>query len=175
MTIIYVITRGLTFFGTVLRALWEQIVCRLCKIAEEDVKPFKMSELCGHVEHEIITKVSHSFLMCFLPFALNFLLSCCFLAASAYPIFYVGLAPDFQTIVFLWLGISFAANCAPSFEDMLMFKDALYGGENKALKIILSPFFAICCGCACLEKYSLTFILSVIWAIVFPTLTSFLI
>lgn len=172
MTIIYTATRILTFFGTVLRAFWEHLVCRICKIPQEDVKPFKNSELCGHVEHELITKTSRSFLMCFLPFTLNFLLSCCFLAASSYRLFYIGAELNFQTVVFLWLGISLAANCAPSFEDMLMLKDALYGGSNKVLKIILSPFFAVYCGCACLERYSLTFILSVLWAIVFPAVTS---
>lgn len=175
MTIIYVATRVLTFFGAILRAFWEQLVCRFCKIAEEDVKPFKPTELCGHVEHELVTDVSHAFLMCFLPFTLNFLLSCCFLAPASYHLFYIGGEPDFQTIIFLWLGISFAANCSPSFEDMLMLKDALYGGTNKVLKVLLSPFFAIYCSCACLEKYSLTFIASIIWAYIFPMVTAFLV
>ena len=89
MTNLYVATRVLTFFGTVMRAFWEQVVCRICAVPVEDVRAFKVSELCGHVEHELIKKKSHIFLVCWLPFTLNFILSCCFLLSGAYRVVYV--------------------------------------------------------------------------------------
>ena len=49
MTYIYVATRIITYFGTELRVLWEQIVCRLLKIPQEDTRTFKATEMCGHV------------------------------------------------------------------------------------------------------------------------------
>lgn len=168
MTIIYVVTRLLTFFGAILRAFWEQLVCRVCKIAAEDIRPFKYSELCGHIEHELIKNPGHAFLMCFVPFTLNFILSCCFLFSASYRLFYIGGALSFQSFIFLWLGVSCAANCAPSFEDMLDLKDCIYNGKSIALKILATPFFGVYCASACLEKYSLTFILSVLWAVIFP-------
>lgn len=172
MTTVYVITRYLTFFGTLLRTFWEQIVLRLCKVPVEDAHAFKYSELCGHVEHHIIYRTRHAFLMCFVPFALNFILACCFLITGSYRVFYMGDTGTYQAYVFLWLGISCAANCVPSFEDMLAFKDCVYGGKNRLFKIIFAPFFAVICAGACLERYSLTFLLSIGFAVGFPNIVN---
>lgn len=174
MTTVYVITRILTYFGTLLRAFWEHIVCRICGIPAEDVAAFKNSELCGHTEHDIIRKKSHAFLMCALPFFLNFILACCFLFPASYRIVYMGDTGTYREYIFLWVGISCAANCVPSFEDMLAFKDCIYGGKNVFLKIIAAPFFAVICVGACLEKYSLTFLLSIGFAAAFPQIVNFI-
>ena len=40
MNYIYVATRVLTYFGTLLRTIWEHIVCRICKIAAEVTRAF---------------------------------------------------------------------------------------------------------------------------------------
>lgn len=152
-----------------MRTFWEQVACRICAVPVEDVRAFKSSELCGHVEHELVRKKKHIFLICFLPFVLNFILACCFLLSGAYRVVYVG---DFGTLtswMFLWLGISFAANCVPSFEDVLSFKDAFYSKDTSVVvKALLAPFFAIIYGFSLLERYSLTFILAILFAMVFP-------
>lgn len=169
MTNFYVVTRVLTFFGTVMRAFWEQVTCRLCSIPVEDVRAFKGSELCGHVEHELVKNKKHIFLVCWLPFTINFIFACCFLLSGAYRVVYVGDIKTVTSWVFLWLGISFAANCVPSFEDVLSFKDAFYSKDtNLFVKIILAPFFAVIYGFGVLERYSLTLIVAVLFAIVFP-------
>ena len=169
MTNLYVATRVLTFFGTVMRAFWEQVVCRICAVPVEDVRAFKVSELCGHVEHELIKKKSHIFLVCWLPFTLNFILSCCFLLSGAYRVVYVGDVKNISYWALLWLGISFAANCVPSFEDVLSFKDAFYTKDtNLIVRILLAPFFAVIYGFAILERYSLTFVIAILFAMVFP-------
>lgn len=174
MNYIYVATRVLTYFGTLLRTVWEHIVCRVCKIAAEDVRAFKNDELCGHVEHEVIRRTKHAFLMCFVPFTMNFLLGICFLLTGSYRLVYLGDTTVYQSFLFMWMGISCLANCAPSFEDMLAFKDCVYSGKSKALKIILAPFFGVVCAAACLEKYSLTFILSIAFGVAFPYLTAWI-
>lgn len=174
MNYIYVATRVVTYFGTLLRAIWEHIVCRICKLAVEDARAFKNDELCGHVEHEVIHRTKHAFLMCFVPFTMNFVLGCCFLLSGSYRLVYLGDATVYQAYLFMWMGISCLANCAPSFEDMLAFKDCVYGGNNKARKIIFAPFFGIICAAACLEKYSLTFLLSIGFGVAFPYLTAWI-
>ena len=175
MTNLYVATRVLTAMGTVLRAFWEQLVCRICGIPAEDVRAFKVSELCGYVEHELTENKKQTFLICFLPFTLNFILSICFLLGGAYKIVYVGDLKTLTGYLFFWLGISFAANCVPSFEDVLSFKDFFYSKDsNVVLKVILAPFFAVIYGFSILERYSLTFVAAIIFAIAFPYIFSYL-
>lgn len=169
MTAIYVITRVITLFGAYFRKLWELLVCRVCKIAVYDERAFKYSELCGHVEHELLNENPwKSFFVCWFPFTMNYLLSTYFLLGSTYNLFYIGNTSDILAWLFLWIGISLAANCSPSFEDMLAFKDSVYGRKNIFLKIIFAPFFALICAMSCLEKYSLTFILTILYAVIFP-------
>ena len=169
MTMICVITRILTFPGAFFRNLWELLVCRLCSIAVYDTSAFRYSEFCGHAEHErIYDNPWKSFFTCWFPFTMNFVLSLYFLSGSAYQLLYIGDTQNIVSYLFLWLGVSFAANCAPSFEDMLSFKDSVYGGKNILLKIIFAPFFAVFCVMACLERYSLTFLLAVAYGVLFP-------
>ncbi len=172
---LYVATRVLTVFGTVIRAFWEQVACRICGIPVEDVRAFKVSELCGHVEHELVKNKKHSFVVCWLPFTMNFIMACCFLLSGAYRVVYIG---DFKTVtswVFLWLGISFAANCVPSFEDILSFRENFYNKETKTItKIVLAPFFGVIYGFGILERYSITFVVAILFAMVFPQLFNLL-
>ncbi len=170
---LYVVTRVLTVFGTFMRAFWEQVACRICGIPVEDIRPFKVSELCGHIEHELIKKKSHIFLVCFLPFVMNFIFACCFLLSGAYRIVYIGDFKSFSSWVFLWLGISFAANCVPSFEDVLSFKEAFFEkNTNLLVKIIVAPFFGVIYGFSLLERISVTLVISVLFALVFPQLVN---
>ena len=173
MTYIYVATRIITYFGTELRVLWEQIVCRFLKIPQEDTRTFKATEMCGHVEHELLKTLTESFLMCFVPFFMNFILGICILLTGSYRVFYIG-DISIPSIVFLVAGISLLANCAPSFEDALSFKDYLYSKDTSLfVKILLTPHFAVSYAAAFLERYSVTFVLAILFAWVFPTLFSF--
>lgn len=173
MTNLYVATRILTFFGSMMRAFWEHVACRICGVPIEDARVFKVSELCGHIEHELITNKKHSFLVCWLPFTMNFIFSCCFLLSGAYRIAYIGDYVSVTSWVFLWLGISFAANCIPSFEDVLCFGEAFYNvGTKLIIKILVAPFYAIIYGFGVLERYSITLVISVVYAIVFPQIVN---
>lgn len=166
---LYVFTRVLTVFGTLMRTFWEHVACRICGVAVEDVRAFKVSELCGHIEHELVKKKAHSFLVCWLPFTMNFILACCFLLSGAYRVSYIGDYTSLSSWIFLWLGVSFAANCVPSFEDVLSFKDNFFTeGTSIGIKIVLAPFFAIIYGFSLLERFSLTFVIAILFAVVFP-------
>lgn len=172
MTNLYVITRIITFFGTELRTFWELIVCRIKHIAAEDVRSFKSSELCGHVEHELPENLSQAFLMCFLPFTLNFILGLCAILFGSFRMFYIG---DFKTLIVyisLWVGFSLLANCAPSFEDALALKDFLSAEKNTLKKILITPCFAVYYASAFLERYSLTLIASLLFGAAFPYIFS---
>ncbi len=170
MTILYIVTRVITFFGSVLRVFWEHLACRICKIPIEDTRVFKNDELCAHIEHEIPEKLSHSFAVCFIPWIMNFIFGCAFLLTGSYRLFLLGETTALASYALVWLGFSCLANCTPSFEDMLSFKDWLYGGKNTVAKVLLSPFFAVVFVCAYLEKYSLTTILSLLFTIFFPNI-----
>ncbi len=171
MTNLYVATRVLTVFGAILRTFWEQVACRICGIPVEDVRVFKASEICGHVEHELVKNKKHLLFLCGFPFLMNFILACCFLLNGSYRVIYIGDMKNVTSWVFLWLGISFAANCAPAFEDVLSFKDCFYNSETKkSVKILCAPFFGLIYGFAILERYSVTFIISILFAIVFPNI-----
>lgn len=173
MTYIYVATRIITYFGTELRVLWEQLVCRFFKIPQEDTRSFKANEMCGHVEHELPTSLKEAFLICFVPFVFNFILGVCILLTGSYRVFYIG-DMSISGIIFLFVGVSLLSNCAPSFENALSFKDYLYSKDTSLfIKILLTPHFAISYACAFLERFSITFILAILFAWVFPSLFSF--
>ncbi len=171
MTALYCVTRYLTFFGTELRTFYEHIMCRIFKIPVEDSRSFKNSELCGHIEHELTENTKQSFLLCFVPFVLNFILGNAALFGGSYLLFY-GRIFCLEAVLTFWLGLSLLSNCAPSFEDALSLKDYLYGGEGKAKKILLAPFFGVMYASSFLERYSLTFLLAIIYSVFFPFFTS---
>ena len=175
MTLIYVITRIITFVGAFFRNLWELLVCRLCNVAVYDSRPFRYSEFCGHAEHESLDKNPwKAFFICWFPFTMNFILGIYFVANSSYQLIYIGNTKNIVAYYFFFFGISFLANCAPSFKDMLDFKNSVYGGKNVFLKIIFAPFFGVFCVMSCLEKYSLTFLMAIALGVTFPYIFSYL-
>ena len=170
MTTLYIITRVFTFFGAMLRAFWQHVACRVFKIPVEDARAFKGNELCGHIEHELPENLKQSFLVCWLPFTMNLLLGCAFLLTGSYRLFFIGENDSFQVYGLVWLGFSCFANCAPSFEDMLALKDFVFKCENKVVKIILAPFTAVVIAVTYLEKFSLTFPISIVATVIFPAI-----
>lgn len=169
MTKLYTATRIVTFFGAALRALWEHIACRICKLPIEDTRVFRADELCGHIEYSLPENKKQAFFISWFPFTVNFILSVAFLLSGSYRIFYIGDYGSIAAYIYLWLGISCAANCAPCFEVVLSLKDYFYSEDtNTALKIAVAPFYAVFCVSAVLEKYSLTFLMSIAYAAVFP-------
>ncbi len=76
MKVIYIITKILTFPGALTKALFEQIMCRIFRCPVEDNRYLRTDEMCGHIEHELIKGPVKSYMFCFIPGLLNFLLAC---------------------------------------------------------------------------------------------------
>ncbi|MBS7360128.1 MAG: hypothetical protein KIG53_05950 [Oscillospiraceae bacterium] len=175
MNLLYLITRIITFFGSGLRVLWEQIICRLEGVPVEDIRVFKNSELCAHAEHELPKKRKQSFWICSFPFTMNFILGFISLLSGSYRLFFLGDFSTFKSYIFVWIGVSLLANCAPSFEDALSLKDMFYNKETSIVKkILVSPLFAVYYASAWLEKYSITFVLAIVFAIFLPKMLNLL-
>ncbi len=172
MTNLYIATRVVTFFGTYLRAFFEHLACRIAGIPAEDVRAFKSSELCGHVEHALTDNFKQSVIVTMLPFTANFLLGCALLLTGSYRLFFAGQMDNYQIYIFTWLGFSCLANCSPSFEDVLSLKGHLYSYKNKLLRVILSPMFAVYYACAFVERYSVTFVLTGLFTYFFPQIVN---
>lgn len=172
MNILFFITRILTFSGSAVRCFWEFLVCRIYKLPIEDVRCFKVNEMCGHIEHEFPQKAGQSFLMCFLPFALNLCLGTCFLMYSSYYVFYAG-AVNLNIAIFLIIGISMYSNLFPSVEDALFLRDNIYanGGKSLFVKVMLAPFTYLMLAGAYLEKYSVSVLTSIAAAAALPFVT----
>ena len=75
MKLIYVYVKIFTFPGALTKALFEQIACRMFGVPVEDNRYLRTDEMCGHVEHELIHTPLESYLFCFIPGLLNFLLA----------------------------------------------------------------------------------------------------
>lgn len=168
MSTVYVITRFITFFGTYLRTFWEHVACRLCKVGAEDIRAFKSGEMCGHVEHEIVKKTTQSFMICWFPFTMNFFIGCMLLFTGSYKLIYIGQVDSVINYATFWLGISCLANCAPSFEDVITFKENLYSGDNFTHKLIFTPFFGVFYAMSFVEKFGVTLLLAIGFSIAFP-------
>lgn len=157
MTFIYVFTRYLTFPAVFIRCMWEQIICRIGKIAVEDSRYVKDDEMCSHIEHELIKSRTLSVLIGVMP-----LLSAIsgVLAFAIFP--YVFRPTSLMGTIFsglsVWFVISFASNCFPSIEDVLNMKERIYKESHMVFRVILAPVFAVLYVGAYLERYCITFI-----------------
>ena len=161
MSFIYIFTRYLTFPAVFIRCMWEQIICRLGKIAVEDPRYVKDDEMCSHIEHELIKNRTLSVLIGLIP-----LLSAIagVLAFGIFP--YVFRPTSLMGTIFsglsVWFVISFASNCFPSIEDVLNMKERIYKGSHMAFRIILAPVFGVLYVGAYLERYCITFIVAAV-------------
>ena len=174
MTGLYIVTRFITFFGTSLRVFWEHVACRICKIPIEDTRAFRTNESCGHIEHELADNLNQSFVICWLPFTMNFLIGCSLLLTGAYRLFYIYETDYIPNYFLVWLGFSCIANCSSSFEDALLLRDYLLKEKGKFKKIIMAPFFGVNYVAAMIERYSVTTLLSLVFTVFFPQIFNLL-
>lgn len=123
MTVLYVISKYVTVFGSLIKGLWEHLACGAFKIFVEDGRYLQPTEMCGHVEHELSPKKTSAFLFCFLPSLINALLAFVLGGAGFMGLFKLGVKfsePVFWLyIVLYYLGISFFCNIFPLVEDAM--------------------------------------------------------
>lgn len=170
MTTLYIITRFLTFPGALLRGFFEQIICRIHKIPVEDNRYLRKDELCSHIEHEFMPKTWGAFAICFIPMLTQLVLGLIISVTAAVNLLYLGAFSwplSLIDVVCLWVGISLSVNCFPSIEDAINLFDKLYhSNANIFKKIILTPGALLCYAGAYLERYSITFLTSVVLTLV---------
>ncbi len=169
MTIIYVISKYLTIIGTSLKALWEQIFCRILQIPVQDASYLNSTELCGHIDHEFSESKVKSFLLCYLPGAMNRFFGYGMLIGGYLGLFYLEVSSEdaifWVYLAMLYVGISLMCNNAPLYEDALLNWDLLYGKEQKTnivvkiLAFIPSVYFIVS---ALMEKYAISLLLYIV-------------
>lgn len=182
MRLIYVITKILTFPGALTKALFEQIMCRIFKCPVEDNRYLRTDEMCGHVDHELIERPIASYMFCFIPGLLNFLLA---QILCLFPLINIGLLGNYKGFVassglsslikeeamvntldfilpffFAWVCVSLLTNIFPLIEDAVVMKEQ-YKKLNPVLKVVFFPGYIVMRIGAVLEKYGITFLLLV--------------
>lgn len=181
MIVIYVISKILTFPGALTKAFYEQIMCKILKCPVEDNRYIRTDEMCGHVEHELIERPVASFMYCFIPGLLNFLLA---MFVGLFPLVnvvylgnYSGFVASMQAlssaitdanavalvdtllpILFVWLTVSLLNNLFPLVEDAMVMKEQ-YSKLNIVAKILFAPGFVVMCIGSKLEKTGLSFVI----------------
>lgn len=199
MTVFYVLSKILTFPGALTKALFEQIMCRIFKCPVEDNRYLRTDKMCGHIEHEAINSPVKSYLFCFIPGLLNFLLGCTIglfplvniLNLGNYSGFVVFPQEMTQTvqnpemleapirtldlaiiIFFVWVSISLLSNLFPIIKDAVIMKEQ-YKKLPVALKVIFYPGYIGMQIGARLEKFGLTFLILIAltaFAVIYPDL-----
>ncbi len=197
MTVFYVLSKILTFPGALTKALFEQIMCRIFKCPVEDNRYLRTDKMCGHIEHEAINSPVKSYLFCFIPGLLNFLLAC---AIGFFPLVnilnlgnYSGFVVfpqelsqsvqnpemletpvktlDFTILFFfVWVSVSLLSNLFPIIKDAVIMKEQ-YKNLPTALKIIFFPGFIGMQVGARLEKFGITLLILIAltaFAVIYP-------
>lgn len=169
MTVLYELTRLLTFPGAYVRCFWEQIVCRICKIPVEDNRYLRADELSGHVDHELAPTASSAFALCFVPAFFNAIGA---FALSVLPVAYMFVYETTNAALMIvcavsyWLACSLYINSYSLIEDAKNMMEKIYVQGNILQKIIYAPGAAALYLGAYLERYNVTFISTVIATVV---------
>lgn len=164
MTKLYILTKYLTFPGALIRCMWEQIVCRICKVPVEDNRYLRNDEMISHVEHEFMPKAQGAFALCFVPAFMNFIGA--FLLALV-PVMFTLYARFDDTVltvvnaVAYWFAFSLMVNSYPLIEDAYNMMEKIYKQGNILQKILYAPAAALLFIGAFVEKYCISFILGI--------------
>ncbi len=164
MTALYILTKYLTFPGVLVRALWEQLVCRACGVPIEDTRALRRDELCGHIEHELMPKSRGAFAICFVPAFLGGLLAFLLAIGPTLGLFVfemTGIPGMIVNLFAYWFACSLFVNSYPSVEDALNMRDKVYHEGTILQKIVYAPAFVFLFLGAYLERYCITFLIAV--------------
>jgi|GEM_PF-4708387 len=137
MKIIYLITKIITYPGAYLKGFFEHLTCRALGLPVLSNRYLRSTLWCGHAEHLPAATPSQAFMLCFLPFMLQFLLGGIFLGASVGPLLIFGLRGPAETSLFwlevicLFLGFSLICNAFPQWSDAKRLWHLFYGKPNE--------------------------------------------
>lgn len=161
MTSLYILTKYLTFPGALIRGMWEQIVCRFCKVPVEDNRYLRKDEMISHVDHELMPKAQGAFAICFVPAFMNFIGALFLCMAPALFTLYSRIDDTVLTLVnavAYWFAFSLMVNSYPLIEDAYNMMEKIYKHGSILQKILYAPgAFFLFIG-AFVERYCISFI-----------------
>ena len=164
MTGLYILIKYLTFPGALVRGMWEQIVCRMCKVPVEDNRYIRRDEMISHIDHEFMPKAQGAFAICFVPLFFNLLGALIFGTIPAVMLLYLqfrGLFLGLTCAVSYWFAFSLFVNAFPLIEDAINMLDKVYRHGNILQKIFYAPGAGLCFLGAYLERYCITFVIAI--------------
>lgn len=164
-TVFYLIGKILTFPGAYLKCFFEHITARAFSVPTEDNAYLRLTDGCGHMEHDNIDGPWRNFLYAWLPGVFNFIVGLPFFLAGYSGLFLLKI-PFAETsrlmfivyCILFYVGFSMLANVFPLMEDSLALWQSVYekGSDAKMItKIVLAIPSAIIAAGAFLEKYAL--------------------
>lgn len=168
MTMLYLISKFLTFPAVTVRAFYEHVLLRLFKVPVENASLVQLNELFGHAEHDLINKTAKNFCFCILPGFLQILFAVPMMLVSYLQLYVMGVTainPQTDTvsvmfvlcIVLRYLGICLLSNVFPLYDDALnLWEQAL--NKKGAGKLLIVPAAVIRAG-AFLERFGITALL----------------
>lgn len=165
MSVIYLITKWLTFPGAMFRAIVEHLVCRMCGIPVEDNRVVRNDRRFGHVMHEAAPTAGTAFALCFVPALICSLFASLLVIPASLALFVFQMTGWYMiavNIVAYWFAFSLFCNCYPLKEDVLNMKEKIYGGENSFLKILFAPGYAFLYVLSYAERSCLTFVCALV-------------
>lgn len=133
MTILYLISKILTYPGAYMKGFWEHCTCRILRLQVTDRRYLRADQTCGHVLHAPAMSPAKAFLLSWLPNLAQSLLGWIFLGASVGPLLIFGLRGQNETSLFvleavaLFLGISLVCNAFPQWDDAKRHWRLFYG------------------------------------------------
>lgn len=169
MTTLYIIVKYLTFPGALVRCMWEQIVCRICKVPVEDNRNLRKDEMASHIEHELMPTAQGAFAICFVPAFMN-ALGALFLSIA--PLVFTVFAQFDDTaltvvnLIAYWFAASLMVNSYPLIEDAMNMMEKIYKHGNVFQKILYAPAAALLYVGAYVEKYCISFVLAIVITVV---------
>ncbi len=178
MTMLYIISKILTFPGAYIKGFWENLTCKLLGLPVEIPGYLRLDENCGHVEHALADKGFAAYLIATGPAFMNFntgvwLFLCGFIQLRYMGITYYDSIPLFILyILMMYVGVSLLCNVFSSVEDAMNLHGLLYSQKKgNALGRIFAyiPTMINYAG-AYLEKYAVTtiaWIAIIVYAFVF--------
>ena len=137
MKIIYLITKIVTYPGAYLKGFFEHLTCRALGLPVYSNRYLRSTQWCGHAEHAPASTPAAAFLLCLIPFVLQFLFGCIFLGASVGPLLIFGLRSPAETSLFwleilcLFLGFSLVCNSFPQWSDAKRLWHLFYGSPTE--------------------------------------------
>jgi len=174
MTILYLISKFLTFPAVAVRVFYEHVLLRLFKVPVENASVLQLNEFFGHTEHDLIDKTAKNLCFCTVPGLLQILFAVPMMLVSFLQLYVMGVTPiNPQTgtvsamfvfcIVLRCLGICLLSNVFPLYDDALNLWEQSLNAKGIG-KLLIVPAAIIRAG-AFLERFSLT-----TWLLVAETL-----